>query len=257
MRPRPTGMRVGVAALAWRSPSRRSLAVAARTRRRAIDLPPGRSRTRSTSGCRARRTWSARSSSSSSRRSSGSRRRSRAARSSGCSPRRSTPTAAPYAELNQLRSYIDGRGVGAVHAGVHGLRRCATTRPGSPRAARMRRSRRSRAAAWRPGALAVYPEVFGSLSVATNHLTYGITHAPGVEPGLTKLLGGGDGRELHAAGDRHDRRGRRGRAAGAAAGHEDRDRDAAGAAVSWRRRWRSRCGRCRRPRGWRGRGCSR
>ena len=26
-----------------------------------------------------------------------------------------------YAELNQLRAYIDGRGVGAVHAGVHGL----------------------------------------------------------------------------------------------------------------------------------------
>ena len=44
------------------------------------------------------------------------------------------------------------------------------------------------------GALAVYPEVFGSLSVATNYLTYGITHAPGVEGGLTKLLGGGDGR---------------------------------------------------------------
>ena len=38
------------------------------------------------------------------------------------------------------------------------------------------------------GALAVYPEVFGTLSVLTNHLTYGITHAPGVEPGLTKLL---------------------------------------------------------------------
>ena len=39
------------------------------------------------------------------------------------------------------------------------------------------------------GALAVAAEVFGSLSVATNHLTYGITHAPGVESGLTKLLG--------------------------------------------------------------------
>ena len=38
------------------------------------------------------------------------------------------------------------------------------------------------------GALAVYPELFGSLSVATNYLTYGITHAPAVEPGLTKLL---------------------------------------------------------------------
>ena len=40
------------------------------------------------------------------------------------------------------------------------------------------------------GALALYPAVFGSLSVATNHLTYGITHAPGVEAGLTKALAG-------------------------------------------------------------------
>ena len=38
------------------------------------------------------------------------------------------------------------------------------------------------------GALAIYPEVFGSLSIATNYLTYGITHAPGVEGGLAKLL---------------------------------------------------------------------
>jgi TrbL/VirB6 plasmid conjugal transfer protein len=40
------------------------------------------------------------------------------------------------------------------------------------------------------GALAVYPEVFGSLLVAANSLTHGITHASGVEPGLTKVLSG-------------------------------------------------------------------
>ena len=28
-----------------------------------------------------------------------------------------------YAELNQLRAYVDGRGVGAADAGVHGLGR--------------------------------------------------------------------------------------------------------------------------------------
>jgi hypothetical protein len=38
------------------------------------------------------------------------------------------------------------------------------------------------------GALVIYPELFGSLSIAMNHLTYGLTHAPSVEPGLTKLL---------------------------------------------------------------------
>ena len=58
----------------------------------------------------------------------------------------------------------------------------------------MRRSRRSTRGGVAAGALAVYPEVFGALSVATNYLTYGITHAPAVEPGLTKLLAGGDGR---------------------------------------------------------------
>src|SRR5204863_5561129 len=39
------------------------------------------------------------------------------------------------------------------------------------------------------GALALYPQLFGSLAVACNYLTYGIAHAPAVQPGLTKLLG--------------------------------------------------------------------
>jgi hypothetical protein len=38
------------------------------------------------------------------------------------------------------------------------------------------------------GVLAVYPQVFGSLAVAANYLTYGIIHEPNVGSGLTKLL---------------------------------------------------------------------
>src|SRR5215204_4251013 len=38
------------------------------------------------------------------------------------------------------------------------------------------------------GALALYPQVFGSMAVAANYLTYGIVHEPTVGSGLTKLL---------------------------------------------------------------------
>jgi hypothetical protein len=38
------------------------------------------------------------------------------------------------------------------------------------------------------GALALYGQVFGSLAIAANSLTYGIMHTPVVESGLTKLL---------------------------------------------------------------------
>ena len=40
------------------------------------------------------------------------------------------------------------------------------------------------------GTLAFYPQVFGALSIATNNLTYGITHDPTVGSGLTKVLAG-------------------------------------------------------------------
>jgi hypothetical protein len=40
------------------------------------------------------------------------------------------------------------------------------------------------------GALAFYPQVFGSLAIATNYLTYGITHDPTVGSGLTRVLAG-------------------------------------------------------------------
>jgi hypothetical protein len=39
------------------------------------------------------------------------------------------------------------------------------------------------------GVLAMYAQVFGSLAIAANSLTYGITHTPVVGSGLTKLLG--------------------------------------------------------------------
>ncbi|MCA1698473.1 MAG: hypothetical protein LC790_06025, partial [Actinobacteria bacterium] len=38
------------------------------------------------------------------------------------------------------------------------------------------------------GGLVLYGQVFGSLAIATNSLTYGITHTPVVESGLTALL---------------------------------------------------------------------
>jgi len=40
------------------------------------------------------------------------------------------------------------------------------------------------------GGLAIYAQVFGSLSIAANSLTYGIVHEPTVSSGLTELLGG-------------------------------------------------------------------
>jgi hypothetical protein len=93
-----------------------------------------------------------------------------------------------YAELNQLRSYITvaAWALFTLVFAVSGVRYYASgfTSAGSYEA--VEALTRGGAAA---GALAVYPQVFGSLSVATNHLTYGITHAPAVEPGLTKLLG--------------------------------------------------------------------
>lgn len=95
---------------------------------------------------------------------------------------------AAYSELNQLRSYIAVAGwalftlvftVSAVRYYASGF-----TSAGSYEA--VEALTRGALAA---GALAIYPQVFGALSIATNQLTYGITHAPAVEPGLTKLLG--------------------------------------------------------------------
>jgi hypothetical protein len=95
---------------------------------------------------------------------------------------------AQFGELNQLRSYVTvaAWALFTLVFTVSGVRYYASgfTSGGSYEAVEAL-SRGGLAA----GALAVYPEVFGSLSVATNHLTYGITHGPGVESGLTKLLG--------------------------------------------------------------------
>ena len=40
------------------------------------------------------------------------------------------------------------------------------------------------------GTMVLYPQAFGTLAVATNWLTYGITHAPNVQAGLTTVLAG-------------------------------------------------------------------
>lgn len=93
-----------------------------------------------------------------------------------------------YGQLNELRSYVTVAAwalftlvftVSAVRYYASGI-----TSGGSYEAVEAL-SRGGVAA----GALAIYPVVFGYLSIATNHLTYGVTHAPGVELGLTKLLG--------------------------------------------------------------------
>ena len=93
-----------------------------------------------------------------------------------------------YGELNQLRSYmtVAGWALFTLVLTVSGVRYYASgfTSGGSYEA--VEALARGGLAA---GALAIYPEVFGSLSIATNYLTYGITHAPGVEGGLAKLLG--------------------------------------------------------------------
>jgi hypothetical protein len=93
-----------------------------------------------------------------------------------------------YAQLNGVASYVSVAGwalftlmfaVSAVRYYTSGF-----TSAGSYEA--VEALARSALAA---GALAVYPDVFGSLSLAANYLTDGVTHLPAVAPGLTKLLG--------------------------------------------------------------------
>ena len=97
-----------------------------------------------------------------------------------------------YAELNRLRAYmtIAGWALFTLVLTVSGVRYYASgfTSGGSYEA--VEALARGGIAA---GALAIYPEVFASLSIATNYLTYGIAHAPGVEDGLTKLLSAATG----------------------------------------------------------------
>ena len=92
-----------------------------------------------------------------------------------------------------------GRGVGAVHARVHGLGRpllrLRVHLGGLLRGGRVAR----RAAAWPPGRWRSTRRSSASLAIATNYLTYGVIHDPTVGSGLTKVLAGRDGLELHAA----------------------------------------------------------
>ncbi len=124
-----------------------------------------------------------------------------------------------------------GRRVGAVHARLHDLdgpllRLRLYISSGSYEA--VEALARGGIAA---GALALYPQVFGLLAIATNQLTHGITHVPGVTAGLTTRARRRDHCSIHPAGCRDDRRGRRRRDLPAADGHEDRAGHAAGAAV--------------------------
>ena len=93
-----------------------------------------------------------------------------------------------YADLNRLRASIDVAAwalltlvftVAAVRYYASGF-----TSAGSYEAVEAL-TRGSLAA----GCLALYGQVFGSLAIAANTLTYGITHVPVVESGLTRLLG--------------------------------------------------------------------
>jgi hypothetical protein len=92
-----------------------------------------------------------------------------------------------FAELNELRGSIDAAAwalltlvfaISAVRYYVSGF-----TASGSYEA--LDALARGALAA---GALVLYPEVFEALSVSINHLTFGLTHAPGVQPGLAKVL---------------------------------------------------------------------
>lgn len=94
-----------------------------------------------------------------------------------------------YGELNQLRSHIDAAAwaLFALVFTVSAVRYYASgfTSAGSYEA--FEALARGGAAA---GALAFYPQVFASLAVAANYLTYGVIHDPTVGAGLTKVLAG-------------------------------------------------------------------
>jgi hypothetical protein len=93
-----------------------------------------------------------------------------------------------YAELNQLRAYLTvaGWALFTLVFTVAAVRYYASCFTSSGSYEAVEALTRGGAAA---GALALHQQLFGSLSVATNYFTYVVTHAPAVEPGLTKLLG--------------------------------------------------------------------
>src|SRR5436190_12865970 len=94
-----------------------------------------------------------------------------------------------YGDLNQLRANIDAAAwaLFALVFTVSAVRYYASgfTSAGSYEAVEAL-ARGGVAAA----ALALYPQVFGSLAIAANYLTYGIIHDSTVGSGLTKLLAG-------------------------------------------------------------------
>jgi hypothetical protein len=94
-----------------------------------------------------------------------------------------------YADLNQLRSNIDAAAwaLFALVFTVAAVRYYASgfTSAGSYEA--VESLARGGVAA---GALALYPQVFGALTISANYLTYGVIQDPTVGSGLTKVLAG-------------------------------------------------------------------
>ena len=94
-----------------------------------------------------------------------------------------------YADLNELRSNIEvaAWALFALVFTVAAVRYYASgfTSAGSYEA--VESLARGGVAA---GALAIYPQLFGALAIATNYLTYGVIHDPTVGSGLTTVLAG-------------------------------------------------------------------
>jgi hypothetical protein len=92
-----------------------------------------------------------------------------------------------YAQLNELRSYvaIAAWALFTLVFTVSGVRYYASGFTSGGAYEAVEALTRGAMAA---GALAVYPQIFEALTVATNYLTYGLIHAPHVDAGVTKML---------------------------------------------------------------------
>src|SRR4051794_32637499 len=95
--------------------------------------------------------------------------------------------AGAYGPLNQFRSSVTvaGWALFVLVFTVSGVRYYASGFTSSGSYEALEALTRGGVAA---GALVIYPQVFGAMSVATNSLTYGITHTPAVHSGLMRLF---------------------------------------------------------------------
>jgi hypothetical protein len=94
-----------------------------------------------------------------------------------------------YADLNHLRTNIDVA-AWALFALVFTISAVRYYASGFTSAGSYEAVESLTRGALAAGALALYPQVFGTLTIATNYLTYGIVHDPTVGSGLTKVLAG-------------------------------------------------------------------